>query len=227
MALAAQNNMVVTKHDVHKCKFCGADICWQVGRMSGKKYPTNVYVAYGQIVTQHTNFHSCTQAQRDAYQKSQLEKAGQASFITGAPVMAPKLDMTGVNALFDKASASGLKWPKIRLITPAGQNVALGRAGDRSKYKGQVMVTDGGPFGSNVYFGRVDQAGEYHPTDQSTPEIRSLLEQLGADPAKVASAYGKLTGNCCFCHRSLFGEDQRSTDVGYGPVCARKFGLPW
>ncbi len=135
------------------------------------------------------------------------------------------LDMSGVNKLFDTAISSGLKYPKIRLQTPSGQAVALARAGDKSKYKGQVMVTDGERFGQNKYFGRVDQTGTYHPTQISTEEVRTLLGQLGAEPAKTAAGYGKLTGNCCFCLRRL--DDTRSVAVGYGPVCAEKFGLPW
>ena len=30
---------------------------------------------------------------------------------------------------------------------------------------------------------------------------------------------------CCFCNRAL--EDERSTAVGYGPICAGHFGLAW
>jgi len=33
------------------------------------------------------------------------------------------------------------------------------------------------------------------------------------------------TGNCCFCRREL--TDKRSTEVGYGPICADHFSLPW
>jgi hypothetical protein len=43
--------------------------------------------------------------------------------------------------------------------------------------------------------------------------------------AEQAAAFGHLTGQCVFCAREL--TDQRSIDVGYGPVCAGKNGLPW
>lgn len=207
----------VAQSQVIKCGRCGAPIFWQNGR-HGSRYPTDVLVDKGQPVSSRTNFHKCDQAARDAFEKRQLEAAGQQSF-------APKMNMAGVHGLFDKAIASGLKYPKIRLLTPAGQAVALARAGDKSRCKGQIMVTDGEKFGQNKYFGRVDQMGIYHPTPISTEEVRTLLEQLGADPAKVAAGYGKLTGNCCFCMRRL--DDDRSTAVGYGPICANKFGLPW
>lgn len=39
-----------------------------------------------------------------------------------------------------------------------------------------------------------------------------------------AALHGKMTGKCCFCNSPLI--DQKSTDVGYGPVCAKHYGLP-
>lgn len=43
--------------------------------------------------------------------------------------------------------------------------------------------------------------------------------------AEQAAALGKLTERCVFCNRKL--TDGRSTDVGYGPDCADREGLPW
>jgi len=48
---------------------------------------------------------------------------------------------------------------------------------------------------------------------------------LVADPEKVVSEYGNLSGNCFACHKQL--TDDRSIRVGYGKVCAKKFGLRW
>jgi hypothetical protein len=174
----------------------------------------------GKLVAGRADFHKCSQADKDAFQKRTLEAAGQQT-------MAPSLDMSGVNKLFDTAIANGLKYPKIRLQTSTGQPVALSRAGKYSKHKGQIMVTDGERFGVNKYFGRVTETGVWVPSQLPQPEVRVLLEKLSTNPAETAAQYGKLTGNCCFCLRPLFGEDGRSTAVGYGPICAEKFGLPW
>jgi hypothetical protein len=43
--------------------------------------------------------------------------------------------------------------------------------------------------------------------------------------AEQAAEFGKVTGACVFCSRLL--TDERSLEVGYGPVCADKNGLPW
>ena len=51
------------------------------------------------------------------------------------------------------------------------------------------------------------------------------MKAFAADPVKVAADFGKLNYNCCFCSKGL--DDQQSLDVGYGPVCAKHYNLPW
>lgn len=137
-------------------------------------------------------------------------------------------DFSGVIALFNQARKH-LKHPKIVLQLPNGSPIALSVAGQASKAPGTVNVTDGKPFGLNVWYGRVTPDGVWevsHKADSSTQkEIAVLLAKLSADPARVAAQYGKLTGSCCFCQSKL--TDKRSTKVGYGPVCAKHFGLVW
>jgi hypothetical protein len=130
----------------------------------------------------------------------------------------------GVFALFEYAIAHTLKYPKIRLQTSNGQPVCLSRAGNKSKYTGQIMVTDGKPFGANTFYGRVTLDGEFQ-TYHINSQVITLLARLSINPAEVASEYGRLTGNCSFCDMPLC--DARSTAVGYGPICAKHFGLPW
>jgi hypothetical protein len=138
---------------------------------------------------------------------------------------AVQVQIGGVFSLFEQAIANRLKWPKIRLQTRTGAPVVLARAGDKSRYTGQVMITDGRPFGANTYYGRVGMDGVFNPSQVESPAVVELLERLSADPVAVASEYGRLTGQCCFCGLPL--KDARSTAVGYGPVCAEKFGLAW
>jgi hypothetical protein len=130
--------------------------------------------------------------------------------------------------LFDKAKAQGLKYPRIVLALPDGLPLVLSLAGKSSKHAGQVFVTDGKPYGQNVYYGRVSPEGVFvvnHKHDATIPAVQALLAQLARHPAEVAAQHGKLTGNCCFCNSKL--TDKRSTAVGYGAVCAAKWGLPY
>ena len=46
--------------------------------------------------------------------------------------------------------------------------------------------------------------------------------------AEEAADLGHTTHHCCFCARELTDDGEgRSIEVGYGPVCAARNGLPW
>lgn len=204
---------------VINCANCGAPICAQNSYRTGAKYYTNVVMQNGNPTTSRTNFHNCA-----------AKSSGQ------QPLPFAAINVAGIQALFDKAGQH-LQYPKIRLMIPAlgpspevpngqpEQPIAIYRAGKNSRYSGQLMVTDGEKYGRNKFFGRIDAQGQYFKGHDLVHELVSLLKQLAEDPAGVASRYGKLTGNCCFCGLPL--SDQRSTDVGYGPICAEHFELPW
>jgi hypothetical protein len=131
-------------------------------------------------------------------------------------------NLSGLRSLFEKA-ASRLKRPAIVLSTQAGEEVKVSVATDRSRYPGQIMVAS--PTYGGAYYGRVSQDGEFFAGRNVNDEIRSLLSELSTDAAACAAKHGHLTGKCCFCNRAL--TDEKSTTVGYGPVCATNFGLPW
>lgn len=137
-------------------------------------------------------------------------------------------DFAGVVHLLEHAGEN-LRFPKVRLRTPGGQPVALSVAGQRSRNPGTINVTDGRPFGENRWFGRIERDGTWTKPrslrDAEAAEIGALLRRMADAPAETAAEYGKLTGHCCFCRHGL--EDERSLEVGYGPVCARNYGLPW
>lgn len=131
--------------------------------------------------------------------------------------------MTGLIDLFNLAKAK-LKYPKIRVIAKLSGEMCLSMAGPKSKYCGSIMVTDGTGFGGR-YYGRIDQDGNFSGTSITPNGLIPFLAAMAADPVTVARDYGKLTGNCCFCQKRL--DDERSTEMGYGPVCAKTYGLPW
>lgn len=58
------------------------------------------------------------------------------------------------------------------------------------------------------------------PTD-----VLNTLHQMAAHPLETAILYGKKYKSCCFCGIGL--TDARSIVVGYGPICAGNYGLPW
>jgi hypothetical protein len=121
-----------------------------------------------------------------------------------------------------KAASNGAK-KMVLTFENAGAVVAISFKSDR----GILYVTDGKPYGENRYFGAIDTASAKMRTGRdkmSAPESL-LFSAIAADPAKAAAESGHLTGRCSFCSRTL--DDSRSVQHGYGPQCAKKFGLPW
>lgn len=63
-------------------------------------------------------------------------------------------------------------------------------------------------------------------------EYRGLASRVLAGgapaPAELVGRIGRVVGRCVFCSRLLTDDKAgRSVEVGYGPVCAEKRGLPW
>lgn len=137
-------------------------------------------------------------------------------------------DLSGILALFDKAKEK-LKNPAIVLdTTDANGNdttVRLSVAGPQAKFPGSINVTSEGSFQNRDWYGRVKLDGALDARPNAPAGLTATLTAFAADPAGVAAAHGRKTGNCCFCNKAL--NDARSTEVGYGPVCAKNFGLAW
>lgn len=138
-------------------------------------------------------------------------------------VQAPSgLDVQGIRALFEKATAK-LKKPSI-VLGAENSLIRLYVAGQASKFPGSVVIV---AKHSKRYIGRIDLAGRYLPSPAYPVQTHVIetLKALSADPAGTAAAHGKATGACCFCNTGL--TDPKSLGVGYGPICAGHYGLPW
>lgn len=121
--------------------------------------------------------------------------------------------------MLTKAREAGKKFPKIKLDVD-GKRVVLSLARN-----GKVNVTDGKPFFENQWYGAIQPDGIFRTARDAGSHILSTLRALEADPVAVATQHGVATGECCFCARELSTKESRS--VGYGPICADRFGLPW
>lgn len=151
----------------------------------------------------------------EAYRRSQPRKE------------AVQLDTKGlatIFAMFATASAKGLKKPAIRLQNDQGQHLHLSLAGAASKNAGFVYVKNASGFAA-TYYGKISPEGKFMQVSSCPAAVEPLLVAFAADPEGTATKYGKLTGCCSFCARKL--TDARSTEMGYGAICAAKFGLNW
>jgi hypothetical protein len=145
-----------------------------------------------------------------------------------SPALGELPSMVGIVAMLDRAKATGLKFPKLWLQLPDGSPLRITVAGEKSKTPGYLTLTDGEAFRSGRYFGRISPEGRLEigrDGDEVGPALVEILTRLANDPAGVAAEFGHLTGHCCFCSLKL--QDERSVTVGYGPICAEKFGVPW
>jgi hypothetical protein len=132
--------------------------------------------------------------------------------------------LENIMAMFRAARRSGLSRPKIRFTDANGLPIVLTLAGITSRHPGAVYVTDGRPYGANSYFGRIDPNGILVPGRDVNEAVLTALAEIERNPSAAAAAYGRRTGCCCFCSRTLTAED--SVSVGYGPICAANHGLP-
>lgn len=138
-------------------------------------------------------------------------------------------DVAGIVALIGAAQKSGLKRPAV-LLSVGNATARISVAGPASKYVGQIMVTSGArdaQTGMRTWFGRITQAGAFLPSMKleaaQKAELIVALTALSADPEGVAAEFGKKTGACCFCASPL--TDGTSVALGYGPICAQRWGL--
>lgn len=113
----------------------------------------------------------------------------------------------------------GLKSPKLRVLHTDGKSelrLSITKAGVSP---GSIAVTIGGTF-----------TGCIRPNGQTTggvaadETLQKHLLRVAEDPITAAKEYAALMGLCSFCHKPL--TEEGSVEVGYGPVCAKHWGLP-
>lgn len=139
-----------------------------------------------------------------------------------AQPQAPAVSADGapIARFLQAARERGLKFPKARFLAPGGGEIRLSVAGDQSHYPGciQVVVRD-------QWIGRIEATGTVSGGSLAgDTAVLEALATIAADPAAAAKAYGALMGRCSFCDQTI--TDEGSVEVGYGPICAKKFGLP-
>lgn len=124
---------------------------------------------------------------------------------------APAVEISKVETALRTAQANGLQWPKLRL-----GSFAFSLAGEASKNAGATYVKRG-----ETYLGKVQDGRFFCSRDCDEPTKAAIVAAVN-DPEAAAIAYGKATGSCSCCGRTL--TNQESIDLGIGPICREKFG---
>ena len=132
---------------------------------------------------------------------------------------------------------SGLKKPKIRLLSPEGKFIQLTFISEEGltefqKAQGQkprILLHQGGWAGHGQRFaiGEINEDLIVLPKRKGSidEDILSLLQAFSLDPRAVAQASASKLGACSFCGSRL--TDPESKKQGYGPICAGNYNLPW
>lgn len=135
-----------------------------------------------------------------------------------APIVKAGFSGSAIVAFITQARERGLKFPKVRFLH-AGAEMRISLAGARSKAPGSINVLIG-----DEWIGRVEPDGTMRGALKTRDDVQATLARIAADPVTCAKEYGALMGRCSFCNLQL--TDAGSVEVGYGPVCAKHYGLP-
>jgi hypothetical protein len=134
---------------------------------------------------------------------------------------APKDTTTPFTTLQDMFQKNGNCRASVIVRTTVG-DLTVSKAPSGGNNAGCLYVKLGGEYAGKITpdgsFRAVVKGDAYHA-------VYNALVEFSKNPQEVAAKYGKETGVCCFCGRQL--TDERSVEVGYGPICADNWGLPW
>ena len=123
-----------------------------------------------------------------------------------------------IHAMFQKAKESGLKRPKIRLKDSISNLIEISLAPDNGRNAGFIYIKS-----NKEYAGKISPDGEFIPVLSCQEATKEYIKSFASDPFAVAKEYGRLTGQCSFCARTL--TKQESIDANMGPICRARFGL--
>lgn len=110
-----------------------------------------------------------------------------------------------------------------------GMQIQLKPTGPKSKTPGAILIDDGVSYATSKWYGYLFSDGEFIAASNITALevacVVGFLKNLAFDPSAYLGQKGKAQGSCCFCKKTLTADE--SLEVGYGPVCASNYNLPW
>lgn len=123
-------------------------------------------------------------------------------------------------------SAKKLKNPKIRFYDEETEQCFFLVLPKNTRYRGEYLAIYTQRY--SEYIGKMTYDGEFIPFRGSKEKTRDIVEanlkELAQFPIEKVRAYGHKFNHCCFCGKEL--SDAESVKMGYGPICAKHFGLP-
>jgi hypothetical protein len=127
---------------------------------------------------------------------------------------APKVEITAIEALFETAVENDIKRPIFR-----ADGLEISKAPANGRNAGALYVKAAGEYAGKIV------GGKFHKVYAAPADVTDRLMAVAADPLAEAMKYGRKTGNCALCGRTLV--DPVSIRALIGPVCAPKWNLDW
>ena len=132
-----------------------------------------------------------------------------------------QINMTDLLDRFALALKAGIKRPKVNT-----GDLLFSLAPASGKNAGHVYVKgDKDDWGERPYLGKITPEGKFFAGRGVEDDVKQRIAEVGADVVTAAKAHGAQHNNCCFCSRDLTTNE--SVSNGYGPICAKRYGLPW
>jgi hypothetical protein len=142
--------------------------------------------------------------------------------------------------MFISARKKGVKHPALEmtafydLLDKYGMTFKVTRSGETAKYPGTFYINalkHSQVNGKNTkMLGYVTPDGELHYLSGRIEKryrdpVLHLIAELFENPKECVIDHGHKTGRCSFCFSKLTSKE--SLEVGYGPVCAERYSIPW
>lgn len=132
-------------------------------------------------------------------------------------------DFSAIQVAFHLAGEH-IKFPKVRLLTEEGRYVQLNFYPETKTIK--VFVDGWQGHGYRKFAGTIeDNMVKPYSRDRLTDDVYAAIETLANDPIGASKAFALKLGVCIYCGHRL--SDDTSKHHGYGPICAKHYGLPY
>jgi len=76
----------------------------------------------------------------------------------------------------------------------------------------------------NYYVGKITRDNVIHLTTNDQA-LHDAIKAIHTNSLEALACFGQKFSYCCFCGTEI--TNKNSLAVGYGPICAEKYGLPW
>jgi hypothetical protein len=129
-----------------------------------------------------------------------------------------EFDVQSIIKRFDMASQS-IQYPKVRIMFNDREYI-FSRAGKKSNHPGSVYLIRAE---RNKLVARLER-DNFISTWKGFDDIdKEAIEEFNTNALGNVLAYGRTTGRCSCCGRTL--TNKKSIELGIGPICRERYGL--